>query len=606
MIFYDFEVYKYDWLVCYMDTDTKTKGHIVNDKQAFAEFYKKYAKQIWVGYNSRAFDVWIAKAILCDFDPYEMLKWIIFDGKKGHEFSKMLSKFPIYNYDAIVGFRSLKECEAFMGHDIRETTVPFDLDRPLTESEIKETLEYCYHDVGETMEVFLTNIHEFNSHIGLIKEFNLPMSNINKTKAQISATILGAQQKLHFDEFDITIPNVLEIGKYKNVLDHYLNWSTKVRSYENMKLLAEISNVPHVFGIGGIHGALSKYSGDGYFLMADVASYYPAMIIEYGFMSRNVSNPKKYKEIRDERLVMKANGDKREQPRKIVLNATFGALKDRYNGLYDPVNANNICIAGQLLLVDLLDKLDGKCELIQSNTDGILVKLFQKEDKDMIISICNEWSKRTRMDLEFSEFRKVFQKDVNNYIIVPDGELYDEKGKPRWKSKGAWAKKLSKLDNDLPIVNKALVDYLVHGVPIEKTIMDCDELMQFQKITKIGRSYEYAFKESSNGALHNFKKVTQKIRKTKQGDYLEEVEIDCSTRGVILNTRVNRCFASNHPSHGSLLKKASIKTSLDKIGGTPDKCFVLNTNVENVKVPSYLDKSWYIDLAKERVKEFLG
>ena len=43
----------------------------------------------------------------------------------------------------------------------------------------------------------------------------------------------------------------------------------------------------------------------------------------------------------------------------------------------------------------------------------------------------------------------VVQKDVNNYLIVPEGPLFDEKGKPRWKCKGAYVKKLSDLDYEI-------------------------------------------------------------------------------------------------------------------------------------------------------------
>ena len=58
------------------------------------------------------------------------------------------------NYDTVVGFRSLKELEAFMGHDIKESSVPFDIERPLTQAEIEETKRYCEHDVMECFEVF--------------------------------------------------------------------------------------------------------------------------------------------------------------------------------------------------------------------------------------------------------------------------------------------------------------------------------------------------------------------------------------------------------------------------------------------------------------------
>lgn len=48
-----------------------------------------------------------------------------------------------------------------------------------------------------------------------------------------------------------------------------------------------------------------------------------------------------------------------------------------------------------------------------------------------------------------------------------------------YKSKGAYVKGLGTLDYDLPIVNTALVDYMTKGVPIEKTISECNDLKEF-------------------------------------------------------------------------------------------------------------------------------
>jgi DNA modification methylase len=45
------------------------------------------------------------------------------------------------------------------------------------------------------MEVFMKRKNEFDSHIGLIKEFNLPLQYIEKTKPQLSAHILGARKE---------------------------------------------------------------------------------------------------------------------------------------------------------------------------------------------------------------------------------------------------------------------------------------------------------------------------------------------------------------------------------------------------------------------------
>lgn len=562
MIIYDFEVFKYDWMVCWLDCETRKLYHIVNDKAKFEKFYEYYKHRIWVGYNSRNYDQWIAKAILCDFNPKQMNDWIIVKDRKGFEFSSLLNKFPILNYDCSLGFRSLKELEGFMGHDIQETSVPFDIDRKLTQQEILQTLKYCKHDVMETFEVFVETKSEFESHMGLINEFKLDISNVNKTKAQMSATILGANKRRHDDEFDITLPNTLEMGRYKWIADWYINWAMNDRNYETMNLATTINDVPHTFGVGGLHGAKEKYYGDGCFIMADVASYYPALMIEYGLLSRNVSDPSRYTRIRDERLALKAKKDPRQAPRKIVLNGTFGASKDKYNNLYDPLQSNNVCIAGQLMLTDLLDKLYGKCELIQSNTDGILVKLFDPSDKEEIISICKEWCKRTRMDMEFDEYRTVIQRDVNNYIII------DNEGKV--KRKGAVVKKLNRLDYDLPIVNQAVVDYFTNNIKVEDTILNCNELYKFQKLTKISSKYEYGF--------HN---------------------------GQVLNEKVHRCFASLDPKDGTLYKKKKDKEGLDKTASTPIKCFIDNGNVLDKKCPSKLDKQWYIDQAKERIKNFI-
>lgn len=365
MIVWDFEVYKHDWMVCWLDVETKKMHSIVNDKEKLEKFYKYYNKRIWVGYNSRHYDQWIFRAIMCDFNPYELSDWIINKDRPAFEFSSLLGRIPVLNYDCKNTHHSLKQLEAFMGDDIQETTVPFDIDRKLTKKELEEVKKYCKHDVWETFKVFVETKTEFESHMGLLKEFNLPLKYISKTKAQISAVILGASAKKHNDEFQIDIPETLEIGRYQWVVDYYLDWAENVKDYKKFVLKGDIGGVPHKFGLGGLHGARNKFVGDGIFLLADVSSYYPAVMIEYDFLSRNVKNPKKYRKLRDDRLVMKANGDPREYPRKIVLNGTFGASKDKYNQLYDPRQANNICITGQLFLVDLIDKIEDHCEIIQ-------------------------------------------------------------------------------------------------------------------------------------------------------------------------------------------------------------------------------------------------
>ncbi|MBC1388687.1 hypothetical protein HB829_15065, partial [Listeria innocua] len=220
-----------------------------------------------------------------------------------------------------------------MGHDIQETSVPFDIDRKLTTQELKDVEKYCLHDVYETIEVFMKESTEFNSHLALIQEFNLPIKHISKTQAQLEAIILDSKKQHDlYDAYDIILPDTLDINKYKTVVDYYLTYKSKVEKLEVEKLKVskekakkmevkelkiDISDVPHVFAAGGVHGAKKNYvhtcQSDELIIMADVDQLYPTMMIEYDLLSRGVSHPEKFEKILETSLKLKAEGRKKER-----------------------------------------------------------------------------------------------------------------------------------------------------------------------------------------------------------------------------------------------------------------------------------------------------
>jgi len=581
LLFYDFEVFKHDWLAVVIDVSNKVEHVVVNDIGLLEEVYENNKSDVWVGYNSRNYDQYIFKGLLCGFDAKKINDFIIVTGKQGWMFSSLLNKIPLNNYDIMTSFHGLKQLEGFMGNSIRESSVPFDIDRPLTHEEIEETVKYCRHDVEQTIEVFIQRKEEFESHLSLVKAFKLPLSYISKTKAQLAAIILGANKKSHNDEFEIEFPETLKIQKYKEVVNWYKN---PINRDYSKTLELDVAGVPHVFAWGGLHGAIPKYNGEGYFINIDVASYYPALMIEYGFSSRNIANPSKYREIRDTRLKLKAEKNPMQAPYKIVLNSTYGAMKDKNNALHDPRQANNVCVGGQLLLLDLIEMLEGHCQLIQSNTDGLIIKLFKEDDYEVIDDICYEWEQRTRMQLEFDSYKKIFQKDVNNYVIV------DFEGD--YKSKGGYVKKLDSLDYDLPIVNKAVKEYLLHGVHPQKTINDCSQLKEFQKIVKVSSKYLHA--------LYSPTVTEEKIRD--EDKKLKTIKV--FTGGEIQKEKCFRVFASNLESEGSIFKVKNLQKNPEKFQDTPEHCFFINEDVNQAGIPNKLDRNWYIDLAVKRLKDF--
>lgn len=569
MLFYDFEVFKHDWLVVVNDVTHRKEYVIVNDPDKLEKLHEENINEIWVGFNSRHYDQYILKGILCGFNPKRINDYIIIKGNPGWKFSSLLRRIPLNNYDVMMNIdRGLKFFEGSMGNNIKESSVPFDIDRKLTPAEIEETVKYCRHDVEQTIEVFLQRKEDFEAHLGLVKLAcqgkPLDLSLISKTKPQLSAIILEASKKERNDEFDIDFPCSMRIEKYSEVLDWYR--TPENRCYEKNgkknQLDIMVAGVPHQFGWGGVHGAIPQYSGEGFFLNMDVASLYPSLMIQYNLHSRNMKDPGKYVEIYEQRLKYKAEKNPLQLPLKLVLNSTYGVMKDKNNALFDPRQANRVCVYGQLLLLDLIERLEPHCQIIQSNTDGVLIKMNRFEDYDLIDDIAFEWEQRTGLKLEFDEYRKVFQKDVNNYIIV------DAAGK--YKSKGAYVKKLSNLDNgDFPIVNKALIEYMVQGIPVEQTIEQCDELKQFQLVSKISGKYSYI--------LYGDKAIKEKCI---------------------------RVFASTDDSDAGVQKVHATTGRPAKISNSPEHCFLFNDEVNGVTVPSKLDKQWYVNLALKRLKDF--
>ena len=600
MIFYDFEVFKHDWLVVILDMDAQEEHVIINDSDQLKAFYEAHKNDIWCGYNSRNYDQFILRAILLDFDPKKVNDHIIVKDKSGWMFSNLFWQIPLNNYDVMpnppIG---LKTMEGFMGNNIKETSVPFDLPRKLTAAEIAETVKYCRHDVEQTVEVFLERKSEFDAMLQMCQVFNLPLSYLGKTDAGITAKVLDCVKTDWDDEFDFKIEPFIKLNKYQSVMDWFKNAKEDcikemqveyakakpslrgkydhtdpeafAKFFYNRSLTTSICGIPHVDGWGGIHGASEKpIFRKGLIFHVDVGSYYPSYLIAHQRVTRSARQPEKYAEVYTTRMALKAAGKKKEQaPYKKLLNSLSGAMKDRNNPAYDPCMNNTMVVNCQLMLIMLLEWLEDipGFELIQSNTDGLIVQIPDTDEAfQMLDDICYKWesacsTKRCTIGLAFDQVEYIYQKDVNNY-------LFKFAGTDKIERKGAYVKELSKLDADLPIINKALVDYMTKGIHPSVTIKECDDLIQFQKLVKLSNKYEHV---EHNGKVYSYK--------------------------------CYRVFASTDPRDGKILK-CRTGSNPAKFGNTPDYCFIVNDDVNGTKCPTHLDKQWYINTAISRLKDF--
>lgn len=571
------EIFLEDFLIYWLDTDTKQGYYIINDRDKLQQMYDKYKGDIWIGYNVNHFDKYVLQGILAGFDPFDITQWIIRDGKQGWAYSNMLRQFPIISFDVMQPNKGLKQCQASLGLPIVESSIPFDIQRKLTSQELMEVLKYCKNDVYSTFEVFLQDgfylspQSEFQASLGIIDEFKFPLWFMSKTKSQMGCAVLGANKRKDTnDEFDITTPHNVILGKYEPIREWFLNpenhWYYREiegrKSEQKNELIYDVAGEPHVFGFGGLHFSREREIIDGELLLCDFGSLYPNIMVNYNLVSRGVPNQNKYKELLETRLRLKEEGNDRQESYKIALNGSYGQMKYKNSPLYDPRNANNVCIHGQLILVDLIEKIEQYGEIINSNTDGVLIRVHTSEDRLGVQNACKEVSERLNIPLDIEYYTRWIIKDVNNYIAIrDDGKVI---------AKGGYVKYKNPLEYNYNIISHAIREYFIKGISVRDTIMRCNDLREFQIIANAGGKYEYAM----------------------YGD-------------KPLMERVNRVFASTRPNDDGIFKLHRETRTKAKIEMTPEKCFIINGDIRDMEIPRYLDREWYIELAERRVKEFV-
>ncbi len=572
MLVYDFEVFKYDWLVVIKNIVTKEYTIIVNNKEELKNFYESHKNDLFIGYNNKHYDDVILKTILNDQNPYSVSKLIIDEEKSPYVIFRALKikDLPLNSFDLIQDIKglSLKEVEGFMEMSIEESEIDFTIDRKLTQQEIDMTIKYCKHDV-DASEMFLTKIRApyLKSKLEIARLFNLPRNILNKTNADLVSMVLDAKRVKRDDEFKYDLPPELELNKYKEILDLYVGHDLDYKQ----KKKVNVAGVEHIYAWGGLHGALPNFHYLGKLWQIDATSFYPTEMIQHHYMSRNLKDSSKFKELVETRIKAKREGNKGiADALKLLINSCYGAMKAPWNSLYDAKMANQVCISGQLFLTDLIEKIEPYSKLVQSNTDGIVIIPYDEEKiKEEIAKV----EKRIRINFEIDEYSGIWQKDVNNYIILTkDGKV---------KSKGAYVSQYHRareknkgFKNSGRILDDAVVDYFIKGIDPRKTIEECDDVFAFQLICKMGGSYDSVYwpRESQN----------------------------------IKVNKVNRVYASKNKSDGHLYKLKidnNGKERRDSIANLPEHCLVDNAATCTIED---IDKEWYIQTAYKRIEDYKG
>ena len=506
---------------------------------------------------------------------------------------------------------SLKAIEGNLNLPIVESSVDFNINRPLTPVELEEVIKYCKYDVDSTIKLYEARKEDYIDAKALISDmYGVPKNEgIGLTNAKLCARILGAKKQDFNDERDYVIPENIDVNLIpKIVLDFFLQIRDKSipdaklfgagKGSQGMTLKAWIKtsrgSCPVTYAWGGVHGAKPcitvEETKDRVIINQDVASLYPNSMLNFGYCSRAMEDPEAYRKLVEKRLGYKHSGDKlRSNALKLPINTTYGAMLNAYNDLADRWAGRSVCISNQLAMTMLIVQLAKQCEsidFVNINTDGIMFTIDRNEVK-LSEDIIKTWSEVTKFEMERDDFVKVIQKDVNNYIgIKADGSM---------KTKGGYVslyKGGNFKTNSLQIIHKAIVEYLVNGVDPEKTINECQDVFSFQQIVKTGGTYEgsyqyingervsiqkvnriYAVKDVKYGQVVKGKWITEKRKKNKITGKMESTPVDPPQWS---ETVISEC---------------------------PDHCYIDNENVLKVED---LDKDYYIDMAKKRIDKYIN
>lgn len=595
---FDFEVYPQWWCVVFEDLDGETV-EITSDTEDYVSKLKEVTKgNLLIGFNIKNYDLRILNAIVSGASVsavHNTSMAIIDKGIDPYNNYYFWNKFSFTDLYDDWRFGSLKAFESNIGMSIVECSVPFDKVE-LSYEDKQNILKYNRYDVKATKRLLEYRKGYVNSKRVLSEMFDIPLSQAYKsTNAKLSAIILGAKKINRVVDTKFIIPKSVEPYIRNNLPEDVVDLFNELNDDDyNVRLF----NNDVVFGSGGIHSVygLNIYSktDDEYILRnIDVRSYYPNLIMLFDYMSRNVKDKSLYKVIYDLRVKyknesreeLKLNGrtekyyqlDERQEALKLILNTTYGAMKNQYNALFDWYQGTSLCYLGQLLLAALANKIYTELGvmIVQTNTDGILIKM-RREDEDKVMNIVAEWEELTGFIMEHDDLEVFLQRDVNNYIEVINGRV-TLKGKWSNQAMGRTIDELngkSMLSNLNAIVaHRAVLDYYIKEIPIEQTVNECDDIFQFCFTTRTGWTYDKTY--------HYYDDNPVKVN------------------------GVNRVVATTDNKFGTL-KKYKVdengKVRLDKIAEIPDNCRLLNDELEMI---DDLDKDWYVNFATNKLKELV-
>lgn len=394
-----------------------------------------------------------------------------------------------------------------------------DWTKPLPLEDFDSMIDYNINDIESTSELLNRCKKDVDLRIAIEDEYGVRV--LSKDGVNIGMKILTQKylEKTGLTWWDIKdLRSPMSVIPLKDVILPFIKYDSPIlqrvlddmknqivspgrKGYENKFVF---NNLRYSVGVGGIHSVNSPEiiipRDDEMLIDIDVASLYPSMLIEYEFYPKHLGKEflEVYKQIKDERIEAKHNGDKvKNETLKLALNGLSGNLQNEHNFCYSPFAVMQIRINGQLLLLMLAEKLTQiGCRIVQANTDGLFV-LLKKDVYSKVNSICREWEQLTKLTLEEDRFKAMYQYAINDYFAITEDNKVKEKG---------MFITTVKLGKGLTpkIIPKAVISFFKDGIPVEDTIKNCTDIRDFLMSEKTGKQWHVEYMNEEQQRTNRF------------------------------------------------------------------------------------------------------
>jgi hypothetical protein len=379
--------------------------------------------------------------------------------------------------------------------------LPFKVGINLNDDQISIVRRYCLNDVETTAYLYNKLIPNVELRKSIGKQYGFDAR--SKSDAQIGEAIIKIECELAAGKKftpnpERMIPFVTvkrwDFIKFKrNDLQEIYDkvTSTKfdvingiVQAGFMADLAVDVGGSTIRLSIGGVHSSeenISYYEDEEYELIdVDVASMYPSWIINRGLYPKLIGSSflKVYTSVKERRIEAKKNKDKiTDAALKIASNATYGKTASKYSVLYEPELMLSTTTGGQMCILMIAERFEEVgFHIVQVNTDGLCIKI-KRTDRELLNSIVKQWELETSYVMEYTHYKSIHSRDVNNYFSVKtNGEL---------KRKGAYSEESLVKNPQNNVCADAVANYLLGMSTIEDYVTNCIDIRKFLTIRNV-------------------------------------------------------------------------------------------------------------------------